>query len=81
MHGLIKSRMFDRLEFDKLYLECIANAMDDFYFSPDDKIVIEGSEVEMVYFILEGHVSVSKGTRLVAKLGHGDVFGGLLKLI
>jgi len=44
-------------------------------YNPDEVIIIEGKPNEKIYFIIEGHVSVTKRGVTLASFGEGETFG------
>ena len=56
-------------------IEKIIPLMDEENYSPDDIIIVEGSPNDKILFILEGRVSVIKGSTVIYDLSEGNTFG------
>jgi len=56
-------------------IEKVIPLMAEENYSPGDVIIVEGSPNDKIVFILEGRVSVIKGSKVIYDLSEGNTFG------
>ena len=70
---LTQYSLFDGLDQDQI--EKVLPLMDHEVYESDTDIIVEGSYVGKIRFILDGQVAVTKGGVVLAEFGDGAVFG------
>jgi CRP-like cAMP-binding protein len=70
---LQKYSLFGGLEEDQI--EKILPLMQQEKYGPDEVIIAEGKPNDRIFFILEGHVAVTKRDVVLSKFGEGEAFG------
>jgi CRP-like cAMP-binding protein len=56
-------------------IQAILPLMQEEKYSPGDLIITEGNPNDKIFFILEGHVEVSKGNVTLSHFSEGEAFG------